>query len=134
MKPFDDIYHKESNRIPYCELDARQLLKKEFEKDGIAVGRSVLQAISETAECFMEEVTSKPFFLTNQKPTLPRIFISNIKNKFPDLAEDAAQLYAEHLQKWDKPNLFLQKNHKKYEREKRKGKMKVDDELLLDEV
>ena len=62
------------------------------------------------------------------------LHMSNIKDKFPELSKDAAKLYTEHLQKWDKPNLFLQRNYDKYESKYRKGKMKVDDVLLLDEV
>ena len=80
---YDDVFHYKKNIIPYCLEDAIKV----FESiEGPTVSRSVLKAVSETACTFMEEVTSKPFPLINQRPTLPRIFMSNIKEKFPELA------------------------------------------------
>ena len=86
MEQYNDVFHQKKNRIPYNVEDATEAFGK---GESPAVGRSALKAVSETAHTFMMEVTSKPFTLVNQRPTLPRIFMSNIKDKFPDLTDDA---------------------------------------------
>ena len=131
MKPYNDLFHREDNRIPFCYYDAKDIFKN---KNKVRVGRTVLRAMSETASTFMEEVTQKPFFLINQRPTSPRIFLSNINDKFPELKGKAQELYEKYLEKWDKTDLFLEKYHEKFEEEKKESQFEGNESAVLEEI
>ena len=52
---YKDEYHVVNNRIPFCYGDGRQIFRKVVKEDpDVGMSRQVYQALSETAEYFMD--------------------------------------------------------------------------------
>lgn len=59
MKTYNDVFHRDYNRIPFCFNDAQKIIKDSIKEDGIVVGRTVFMAISDYAQMFMSQVISR---------------------------------------------------------------------------
>ena len=87
-KCYNDEFHRTKNRIPYCERDAKELFdSKVSRRDNLTIGRSIFQAMSETAENFMMAVLNKPYQSDfKERSMLPKVMLANVKEKFPEIA------------------------------------------------
>ena len=98
--PYDDAFHCNKNRIPFCFSDAMVLTKAAIKEKDLIVGRSFFQAISDYAQMFMSQTISRAEVSSNENLG-PKVLLNNVRGKYPSLANDAAKLYEKHMAKWE---------------------------------
>ena len=53
MKPFDDVFHRDNNRIHFCGSDALNITKDVVNINKVNIERSFFKAISDYANLFV---------------------------------------------------------------------------------
>jgi uncharacterized protein YggL (DUF469 family) len=102
--PYNGRYHLRKNKIPYCREDAQEMVEKVLKKEkahGVEVSGLIYSAICETAEHFMKEVIASSPAITTGAQTFPVVLLlDNVKDKFPEIATEAKELFGQHLERY----------------------------------